>query len=128
MAVSFIQLVNTTVSIMERELPTLQERVTRSLVYMFCRSLFVILSSLFWSLCCLSIFDLQILITPLLTRRVPLLEQELITLLQVLCVCFIDHCLSFILLSSVFCLSFFDLQILITPLVSSNSSYDEPRL
>jgi hypothetical protein len=63
MAVSFIQLVNTTVSIMEQELLTLPERVTWSLVYMFCRSLFVLLSSLFWSLCCLFFFDLQILIT-----------------------------------------------------------------
>ena len=63
MAVSFIQLVNTTVSIVEQELLTLPERVTWSLVYMFCRSLFVLLSSLFWSLCCLFFFDLQILIT-----------------------------------------------------------------
>jgi hypothetical protein len=116
MAVSFIQLVNTTVSIVEQELLTFQEFATRSLVYMFCRSLFVLLSSLFWSLCCLFFFDLQILITfgifrlffyyplvfpNLLTRRVPLLEQELITLLNVLCVCFVDRCLSFILLANV---------------------------
>jgi hypothetical protein len=32
---------------------------------MFCRSLFVLLSFFFWSLCCLSFVDLQILITPL---------------------------------------------------------------
>jgi len=35
----------------------------------------------------------------------------------VLCVCFVDHCLSFCTLC---CLFFFDLRILITPLVSSN--------
>jgi hypothetical protein len=31
----------------------------------FCRSLFVRLSFFFWPLCCLSFFDLRILITPL---------------------------------------------------------------
>ena len=41
-------------------------RVTRTLVFcvMFCRSLFVLLSSFFWPLCCLS-FDLRNLITPI---------------------------------------------------------------
>ena len=40
-------------------------RVTRSLLFcvMFCGSLFVFLSFLFWPLCCLSFFDLRILIT-----------------------------------------------------------------
>jgi hypothetical protein len=44
--------------------------VTRSLVFcvMFCRSLFVHLSFFFWPLCCLS-FDLQILITPLVSSN-----------------------------------------------------------
>ena len=37
-----------------------------SFMCMFCRSLFVLLSFFFWSLCCLS-FDLQILITPLVS-------------------------------------------------------------
>ena len=32
---------------------------------MFCRSLFVLLSFFFWPLCCLFLFDLRILITPL---------------------------------------------------------------
>jgi hypothetical protein len=67
-------------------------------------------------------------------RRVPLEEQEQLTLLVhlsslpvfsgvratqslVLCVYFVDHCLSFI-FSPLCCLSFIDLQILITPLVS----------
>ena len=43
-------------------------RVARSVVFcvVFCRSLFVLLSFFFWPLCCLS-FDLQILITPLVS-------------------------------------------------------------
>jgi hypothetical protein len=36
---------------------------------MFCRSLFVILSFFFWSLCCLFFFDLRILITPLVSSN-----------------------------------------------------------
>ena len=35
------------------------------LCVMFCRSLFVLVSFFFWSLCCLSFFDLWLLITPL---------------------------------------------------------------
>ena len=38
------------------------------------------------------------------------------------CVCFVDRCLSFF-FWPLCCLFFFDLRILITPLVSSNSSY-----
>ena len=43
----------------------------------------------------------------------------------VLCVCFVDRCLSFYTFSfwPLCCLFFFDIWILITPLVSSNSSY-----
>ena len=46
-------------------------RVTRSLVLcrVFCRLLFVLLNFFFWPLCCLFIFDLQILITPLLSSN-----------------------------------------------------------
>ena len=42
-------------------------RVTRSFVLcvLFCRSLFFLFSFFFWSSCCLSFFDLRILITPL---------------------------------------------------------------
>jgi hypothetical protein len=71
-----------------------------------------------------------------LTRRVPPVVQELPTLPEhqssfpvfigvritrslILCVCFLDRCLSFCTLC---CMFFFDLRILITPLVSSNSS------
>ena len=71
-----------------------------------------------------------------LTRRVPLVEQHLLTFVApeftpsfsgvrvsrslVLCVCFVDRCLSFF-FWLLFCL-FFDIRILITPSVSSNSS------
>ena len=36
-----------------------------SFIYVFCRSLFVLLCFYFWSSCCLFFFDLRILITPL---------------------------------------------------------------
>ena len=36
---------------------------------MFCRSLFVLLSFFFWSLCCLFFFDIRILITPLVSSN-----------------------------------------------------------
>ena len=46
-------------------------RATRSLVLYVCfvDSFFVILSFFFWSLCCLSFFDLRILITPLVSSN-----------------------------------------------------------
>ena len=63
---------------MEQELPTLPEhlssppvvsgvRVIQSLALcvVFCRSLLVLLFFFFWPLCCLSFFDLWILINPL---------------------------------------------------------------
>ena len=65
------------VPLVEQELLTLPEhlnsppvfsgvRVTRSLVlYVFCRSLFVLLYFFFWPLCCLFFFDIRILIAPL---------------------------------------------------------------
>ena len=71
-------------SLVEHELFTLPEhlssppvisgiRVTRSLlisfIFMFCRSLFIILYFFFWSLCFLLFFDIQILITPLLSSN-----------------------------------------------------------
>ena len=50
--------------------------------------------------------------------------------LLVLCVCFVDRCLSLCPCSfgPLCCLSFFDLRILITPLVSSNSSCSKCKL
>ena len=65
-----------------------------------------------------------------LPRRVPLVEQELfipffcgihVTRSLDLCVCLVDLCLTF--LWPLCCLSVFDLQIMITLLVSSNSSW-----
>ena len=77
-----------------------------------------------------------------LTRRVPLVEQKMLTLPEhlsllpifsgvrvtlslVLCACFVDRCLSFcaFFFLPLCCLFFVDLRILITPLVSSNSSF-----
>ena len=68
------------VPLVEQELLTLPEylssspdfsgfRVARSLALCvtFCRSLFVLLFFFFWPLCCLSFFDLRILITPLVS-------------------------------------------------------------
>ena len=40
-----------------------------SLMCMFCRSLFVLLSFFFWPLWCLSLFDLRILINPLVSSN-----------------------------------------------------------
>ena len=74
-----------------------------------------------------------------LTRWVPLVEQELLTLPEhmssspdfswvrvtrslVLYVCFVDRCLYFF-FWPLCCLFFLDIRILIAPLVSSNSSY-----
>ena len=75
-----------------------------------------------------------------LTRLVPLVEQELLTLPEhlswlpvfsgvpvtrslVLCVCFVDHCWAvFTFFFTLCCVFFFYIQILITPLVPSNSS------
>ena len=80
--ITFVTRVTQRVSHVGQELFTLQEHlssppvfsgvcVARSLVFyihvVFCRSLFVLLSFFFWplTLCCLSFFDLRILITPL---------------------------------------------------------------
>ena len=77
-----------------------------------------------------------------LVSMLPLVEQELLFeftpgFLWVSVYCFVDHCLSFcsfsfghcVVCPSVFwslcCLSFFDLRILITPLMSSKSSWTE---
>jgi hypothetical protein len=44
---------------------------------MFCRSLFVLLYFFFWPLCCLSFFDLRILITPVASKLVLIKEFNL---------------------------------------------------
>ena len=64
--------------------------------------------SIFWPLCCLSFFDLQILIT---------LQYLLAFVLSVL-LWFTDSDYPFSIFWPLYCLFFFDLQILITPLVS----------
>ena len=76
-------------------------RVTRSLLLcvLFCRSLFVLLSFFFWPWCCLSFFDLRILITHLVSSN----SSWNHTWQQ----CLLDY----------------PLKSLITTLVSSNSSY-----
>ena len=70
------------VPLMEQDLRTIPEPMCSSLVFccvlvarslffcaMFCRSLFVLLSSFCWPLCCLFFFDLRILITPLISSH-----------------------------------------------------------
>jgi hypothetical protein len=52
----------------------------------------------------------------------PVLSGIRVTRSLVLCVCFIDRCLSFF-FWSLCCLFFFDIRILIAPLISSNSFY-----
>ena len=84
---------------------------------------------IFWPLCCLSFFDLQILITPLvscghcvvchsLIYRFWLLLWYLVAIVLSVILWFTDSDYSFGILWPLCCLSFFDLQILITPLVS----------
>ena len=65
-------------SLLEQELLTLPEHLRSppilvgsifSFICMFCRSLFVLLDFFFWPLCCLFIFDIQILITSLVSSN-----------------------------------------------------------
>ena len=80
-----------------------------------------------------------------LTRQVSLAEQELLTLPEhlssppifsgvrvirslALYVCYVDRCLSFVLFFWPLCCIFFDIRILIAPLVSSSSSWNSYRL
>jgi hypothetical protein len=68
------------VPLVEQEVPNLPERLILPPVYsgvrvvrpiafcvVFCRSLFVLLFFFIWSLCCLSVFELRILIIPLVS-------------------------------------------------------------
>ena len=76
--IRFVTRVTRRVSLVDQELPTLPEHLSLPLVFSvarywvfcvgFCRSLFV-LSFFFWPLCCLSSFDLRILITPLVSSN-----------------------------------------------------------
>ena len=105
-------------------------RVVRSLIFcvMFCRSSFVLLYFLVWSLCCMS-FDLRILITPLVSWPLCCMSFDLrilITPLVSWSLCRMSFDLRILitpLVSWSLCCMSFDLRILITPLVSSNSSW-----
>jgi hypothetical protein len=96
---------------------------------MFCRSLFVLLYFFFWPLCCLSFFDIRILITPLVSFDhcvvcpssiyglwLPLWYLLAIVLSVLLRYTNSDY--PFGIFWPFCCLSFFDIRILITPLVS----------
>ena len=113
----------------------------------------VLLYLFFWSLYCLSFFDLRLLVTPFgifktfhfdyivnierINGMHSHTENSINNLSSppvfsgaggfwslVLCVCFTDHCLSFFPFGHLCCLFFFDLRILITPLVSSSSPFN----
>ena len=59
----------------------------------------------------------------------PVFSRIRVTRSLVVCVCFVDRCLSFctFLFCPLCCLFFFDIQIMITPLVFSNSSLLDPE-
>ena len=84
---------------------------------------------IFWPLCCLTVFDLQILITPLVSfghcvawpssiYRFWLLLWYLLAIVLCDLLRFTDHDYTFGIFWPLCCLSFFELQILITSLVS----------
>jgi hypothetical protein len=117
---------------------------------MFCRTLFVVLYSFFWPLCCLFFFDIRFLIAPLVSSnssyiktlfcRFPKRVQNVYVLslpqkVKILVLAQLSMhfsgsqrslpCWSHIVWSlySFFNMFFFDLRILYTPLVSLNSSW-----
>ena len=66
----------------------------------------------------------ELLILPQYPSPPPVFSGVRVTRSVVLCVCFVDRCLSFCTFFwPLFCLFFFDIRILITPLVSLSSSY-----
>ena len=96
---------------------------------MFCRSLFVLLYFFFWPLCCLFFFDIRILITPLIYCGhcvvcssliyifwLPLWYLVAIVLSVLLWYTYSDY--PFDILWPLCFLFFFDMHILITPLIS----------
>ena len=78
---------------------------------MFSRSLFVLLFFFFWPLCCLSFFDLQILITPLVSSNSFWNCSDSVIFLSVLlsvislCSTYLLHCFCFVFHDYVFCIS-----------------------
>ena len=96
---------------------------------MFCRSLFVLLYFFFWPLCCLFLFDVRILITPLVSFGhcvfcsssmygfwLPL--WYLLVIVLFVPFRYTDSDYPFGIFWSLCCLFLFDVRILITPLVS----------
>jgi hypothetical protein len=69
-----------------------------------------------------SLVEQELLTLPEHLSSPPVFSGVCVTRSLVLCVYFVDRCLSFF-FWSLCCLFFFDIQILITPLVSSNSFY-----
>ena len=105
--------------------------VARSFIFcvMFCKSLFILLSFFFWSLCCRAFFDSRLLITSLVSCGqcvvwpssihgfwLPLWYLVAIVLSGLLRFTTSDY--PFGILWPLCCLFFFDSRLLITPLVS----------
>ena len=72
--------------------------------------------------CRMSLVEQELPTIPYDWNALPLLCGVRVTRSLVLCVCFVDRCLSFF-FWPLCCLSFFELRILITSLVSSKSSW-----
>ena len=71
----------------------------------------------------MSLVEQELLTLPEHLSSPPLFSGVRVTRSLVLYVCFVHHCSSFCLFSFGHCVVFFDIWILITPLVSSNSSF-----
>ena len=104
---------------------------------MFCRSLFVLLYFFFWPLCCLFFFNIRILITPLVSSNfghcvvcsssiygfsLPLWYLQTLTIVLSVLLRYADSDYPFDIFKRwpLCCLFFFNIRILITPLISSN--------
>ena len=77
----FVTRLTRRVSLVVQELLTLPEHLSScysifSYLCMFCRSLFVLLYFFFWPLCCLFFFDIQILITPLVSSNFSYMQKK----------------------------------------------------
>jgi hypothetical protein len=90
---------------------------------MLCRSLLVRLYLFFWPLCCLFFFDIRILFTSLVSFGHCAVCSSIYGFwLLIWYLLLLDGCLSFV-FWPLCCLFFFDIRIMFTSLVSSNSSY-----
>ena len=99
-----------------------------------CRSLFTLLYFFIWPLCCLLFSNIQILFTPLVSfdhcvvccspiYKLWLLLWFLLTIVLSVVLRYTDYVYPFGFCWPLRCLLFSDIQIVFTPLVSSNSSY-----